>query len=653
MKCEEAELSAYFDNELSPAEAEFVRQHLDQCPACAAELSRYRRVREALSGYAAPATLHARVTRHLERPTPSNMFGDRRSPFATLAALTCAAVAILVTLWWMRPATLQGPEMKQAQRPSGAAATPITDVNDGGDERSGDEQAPAPTDKPSPSPNVQTDLALELFGTVLGDAPQAVLKVGDDAPPRAYREGDELAPGVRLAKIQQRRVIVDDHGRERVLEMTNANAAALPDVTGVWRASFGGSDSNWRLRLKQTAHLLEATFEVHEPPATWRALDSPLRGTLSGRRAELECRPARRDGVVETITGEFSESFDAFIGRFVSVQQQAEGAPPVEPHAQEIRLTRIPDDDLEREFDFAARLEERKLELEEIASALRRFAAAHNDQYPAALDELVPDYIGDAALVRSTEDRRLDYRGGAAPALGRITEIQRRLLERPLSRETLLAVESDLRVLWGSNTPNAEPVLVAQYADPEQWFYVDRPGKVRVPSDPVKSPFAQGAPESSLSSEQVFAMIESDWNNLKQLGVLLKMFASESEGFLPGGWLTTYPEYLTHPEVLRSPWDPPRTLSYELLFPAWHVEELHALALELADSGAIEYRIYPHEGGQAARAKLESVIPVVIGKREAPARPGEAARRHVLFLDGHIEALLPEAWERQVAPFLR
>jgi prepilin-type processing-associated H-X9-DG protein len=405
-----------------------------------------------------------------------------------------------------------------------------------------------------------------------------------------------------------------------------------------------------RLRLTQTGHLLEGAYEERKPDGIQPIKGPPLRGTLNGRRVTFE---ERNEDVIQTMEGEFSETYSEFSGEITTVINLPEGASPEEPRRMLIRMVRIPEDDLRREGDFDARLAARTEELREIADALVRFASVNHFRYPVALDGLVPDYLADASLVESTKTRRFEYGGGVLPDGERIAEIKRRLGEVPLSREVLLDIERDLSGICASNTPNTRPVLIARYADPEQWLYVDGAGKVRVPPDPARAPFTQAPHEFADSPDKIYAMIESDQNHLKQLGLVLKMFQGEADGFLPGGWLTVYPDYFSDSEVLRSPWDPPGVVSYDLLFPAWHGDELLALLRELADSEAIEVRAYVSEPDIVARPRLEGLIPVVIGKRAAPARPGEQARRHVLFLDGHVEALLPDSWEIQVAPFLR
>jgi hypothetical protein len=144
-----------------------------------------------------------------------------------------------------------------------------------------------------------------------------------------------------------------------------------------------------------------------------------------------------------------------------------------------------------------------------------------------------------------------------------------------------------------------------------------------------------------------------DQNNLKQLGLVMKMFQAEHNDYLPAGWLSVYPEYLTDPNVLRSPWAPEGTLAYDFLFPAMNQQELYAVAEHVIASGEFaQFRAHPDEPESALEARLASAIPLIVGRDEAPQIPGEEPRRSAVFLDGHVETMTLEEWESSVTPFL-
>jgi prepilin-type processing-associated H-X9-DG protein len=125
-------------------------------------------------------------------------------------------------------------------------------------------------------------------------------------------------------------------------------------------------------------------------------------------------------------------------------------------------------------------------------------------------------------------------------------------------------------------------------------------------------------------------------NNMKQLGLSLKMFENESKGeFISGGWATIYPEYLVDPRVLLCPGKNGEECSYDILYPAsnrryW--EEIHS---ELFGSGA------PYDG---------SKIPWLIERKECGS---ESGGRNVYFHDGHVEFIKNEAWTERMGRFLK
>ncbi|MDO5662475.1 MAG: mycothiol system anti-sigma-R factor, partial [Brachybacterium sp.] len=59
-------LEGAMDGELSPAQAERIAAHLGDCPECAEEVERYRRIkallRRSCTGEAAPSSLRERIT---------------------------------------------------------------------------------------------------------------------------------------------------------------------------------------------------------------------------------------------------------------------------------------------------------------------------------------------------------------------------------------------------------------------------------------------------------------------------------------------------------------------------------------------------------------------------------------------------------------
>jgi prepilin-type processing-associated H-X9-DG protein len=141
------------------------------------------------------------------------------------------------------------------------------------------------------------------------------------------------------------------------------------------------------------------------------------------------------------------------------------------------------------------------------------------------------------------------------------------------------------------------------------------------------------------STMEVDAQRATCQNNLKQLGLVIRMFENEHHGYSPPGWHTVYPEYLTDVSVLTSPKDPPGTDSYQYLLPATHMEEY-----------ARQFQDDPEN--PAARAMTMSRIPIMLNRTDwtVPV-PG----RNVLFMDGHVEWMRTGTaeWRERIVPFLR
>jgi len=190
--------------------------------------------------------------------------------------------------------------------------------------------------------------------------------------------------------------------------------------------------------------------------------------------------------------------------------------------------------------------------------------------------------------------------------------------------DRLVAYEEDLRRAWGSEVP-AVPVLKVDYRNPDRTYYVLIGGNILTP--PEEEPIPDEVPPAQRAGYEQGRDRARSQNNLKQLVLIMKMFAGENRGHLPGGWLTVFPEYLTDPLICTTPWDEPFTNSYQLLFPGATEEQLEPL------------------GTQAE-------VPTIIEKRGNP-KQIDPRGRNVAFLDGHVEFVKDTEWEAKVGRFLR
>ncbi|WP_258358816.1 anti-sigma factor family protein [Moorella sulfitireducens] len=116
MRCLEARelFSPYLDGELSPAENELLRRHLDECPACRGEIEQWLDISRALRGLAAPVA----APPGFPAAAAARLAARRRSWTAVRRfAAAAAAVAVLVAgslgyagrgLWPQLPALTAG-----------------------------------------------------------------------------------------------------------------------------------------------------------------------------------------------------------------------------------------------------------------------------------------------------------------------------------------------------------------------------------------------------------------------------------------------------------------------------------------------------------------------------------------------------------------
>ena len=98
-------IQEYLDGELHPSDARLLREHLEVCPRCAAELALYRQTFEALDRMRLLSPSPALTERVLDRVLPSRL---RRRWVKTVGWSYAGALALslaAVMLWVSQPAT--------------------------------------------------------------------------------------------------------------------------------------------------------------------------------------------------------------------------------------------------------------------------------------------------------------------------------------------------------------------------------------------------------------------------------------------------------------------------------------------------------------------------------------------------------------------
>ena len=309
-----------------------------------------------------------------------------------------------------------------------------------------------------------------------------------------------------------------------------------------------------------------------------------------------------------------------------------EGGSKQTPFTQDAEFTRL----TERDVAELKIMGQRIHEMEILATALKAFHTAYPSTFPEELSGLSDGFLDSPQLVVSSGSRMLEYSPNAPWNQG--------YSERPeemTSQNYLLQREKDALAGW-PDFPNAPPLLRIRYSTPPMILEIRdaNPSSVaRVDPGNRLRCFSFGTPPWTPEIQE--RCIESCQNNMKQLGLVLKMFANEAEeGRFPAGWATTVPEYLADTSVFTCPSvngevGSTRSVSYELLFPAINEEELVILAEEMGlDTGDIK--------------ALKHKVPVIIENH--PCADGKS--RNVVFLDGDAERIEDSDWARVVAPFV-
>jgi prepilin-type processing-associated H-X9-DG protein len=199
----------------------------------------------------------------------------------------------------------------------------------------------------------------------------------------------------------------------------------------------------------------------------------------------------------------------------------------------------------------------------------------------------------------------------------------------------LAAIEQALINLWGDRFLSAPIVLDVQDFELNVHFRAGGDGFINEVVD-----FDQSGenPPDSVKRAQTNAKNASCMNNMKQLGLAMRMFENEQAVNLrPAGWRMIYPEYLADTKVLTCPGAEPGTESYELIYPGAGAEWMNALARQLEG--------LPEDTPTSTSAAL---IPIAVEKHHCSGTDG----RHVAYLDGHVERLGDADWDAYVAPYL-
>jgi hypothetical protein len=126
----------------------------------------------------------------------------------------------------------------------------------------------------------------------------------------------------------------------------------------------------------------------------------------------------------------------------------------------------------------------------------------------------------------------------------------------------LLDLEKELASIWGTNFPGAQKLIKLRNTTYDFEISINTDGRIMI----EKKPGSDGSAVDNTKNAQLRASCQ---NNMKQLGLVFKMYANESYNqYIPGGFRQTYPEYVTDLNVLICPGLNDGKVSYTILYPA-------------------------------------------------------------------------------------
>lgn len=624
MACDFTDLSVYLDGELPAAERQTLEAHLEACPTCRRELERLDRVRAMLSESVERSDFHQQLMRRIETEAAQRLRRPRFIRRAVLVGAVCLVVAIGVILWMSTPLSEHSDVILSTQ-----VASPKAQVPQPGAQPSGsvpaigeepdlsdkeEETEPAPDREETLQP---TELPLILSGTTSGPKPMAVITVTSGGEQKTFAIGDTVLPGVEIVEISRREIVLDNNGIRELLTMDGGPPApTLPPIDGLWASRWGvGDDVQDKTR----------DVKMGEQRGVLVITDSRDRlmaqGRLSGNHATLDFQ--WYDEGISLMEGDFNDAR-------TEILLKGEHSASLRPVTFE--LSKITDAKRRKK----EMVEELKKQVKAMYKTFRRYTRDHEGRFPEALASLVPDYTPNLDDFADTDAVTVRYYpGGRNPSH---IEYALNSANPDLSRpDQLMAVEQTLKHLWGDSFPS-KLILEVTYADPAVVFTCTNFGHIEQKTPGTASGPAPLADDPDLRRAQLTARRESCQNNLKQLGIVCKIFQGEHGDYTPPGWYSVYPEYLVDVQILTCPGAGFGTLSYELIFPATHIDYLKELA------GAVSGQ--PPEELWAGGLNR---VPLVIETHE---HPGDEPGRNVLFADGHAEFIGPTEWVERIKPYL-
>jgi RNA polymerase sigma factor (sigma-70 family) len=327
-----------------------------------------------------------------------------------------------------------------------------------------------------------------------------------------------------------------------------------------------------------------------------------------------------------TLEGEFNEVWSQLVcdGTYApapAVTASGEVLPHGYTYDFHLELERISEFNITPELAMLDTIEDRRNGAQSLAKALVLHAKEHEGQFPASLKVLVPDYLFDPTLLEAANGQSVRYTGGKLPGAIISEGTQWSDFNPTEPMESRIARwETYQQERWGGVSPMLSPMLIIEYKNPYLQFAIDMAGNV------LERDYSATTPDI----EDVQEIRNRSAKNLKQLGRAVMKFSEEHDQYLPGGWLSIFPEYLATRDCLIHAADPLGTLSYEIVLPNKRVVDI------MENLAANDAAAQVTREGRSIEEQYLPRIPVVAEAREyGVQKPG----RWVSYADGHLQFL--------------
>lgn len=642
MKCDDEALSAYMDGELTREETEAMNRHLKGCSNCAAALGKMQTLRAVMAGGASETfSIEALLDRvHSEgRKTAPAAEGN---PIRTAGILLAVASVVIAVGYFVLQTAQTGDDGETVADAPGTGSpvarvpnlAPAAGVAPDWDEEALDAMEPAELEAGLET----TTLALSLSGIMTGTNPVAVIKHAGDETQRSYAVGDEIIEGVVLEEVHPNYVVIDNNGVKELVYLLSADPDDPLNLDGYWNVDAGLGAERTQMasavRIEEEHGILRFTSDLD-------LISKGLSGTRSGRDVRLvldrAVAGAAEDLVLE---GEFNDDGDSFSVSGAVLESEEAIA------LTDVVLTFTKSDGIKEQLE-----QDRLDEVHEMSDVLKMYANTFN-RYPSTLNEPIPEYVSDLTLFENTETRTVVFTGGQSNGVmdndppGPDDSMWDERYPGMTYPDRLMAWEEGLKAAVGPGFPFAENVLEVTYTSPDQVYRMTVGGYVyKVDEDPLGAFDGSASEGDQVRVRAEYATLRASCaNNLKQLGIAMKMFENAHDGYVFPGWLSAYPDYIGDVSILSCPEQTEKAIDYDYWWPATRFPQMYPQVYAQAEGLVIE-EDYPVEFVMEAGGH----VPVIV-ERHRHAIPGGWGK-NVLFADGHVAFIKSEDLGGVLGPY--